>query len=82
MHEVHKAGLTGRVARLMIPFALVSLVLAAAIIASPQVAPVNIEPPTITGTPRVGEALTAQNGNLVEQPDRVSLSVAALQCRR
>jgi hypothetical protein len=55
-------------ARLLIPSALVSLVLAAAIMASPQVPPVNIEPPTITGTPRVGEALTAQNGTWSNSP--------------
>jgi hypothetical protein len=57
-----------RMARLLIPSALVSLVLAAAVTASPQVAPVNVEPPTITGTARVGEALTANNGTWANSP--------------
>ncbi|MGI8478958.1 MAG: hypothetical protein ACR2M2_03735 [Gaiellaceae bacterium] len=48
--------------------ALAFLVLVAAATAAPQVAPVNIEPPTITGTPRVGEALTAQNGTWQNNP--------------
>ena len=44
------------------------LVLVAAATAAPKVAPVNIEPPTITGTPRVGEVLTAQNGTWQNSP--------------
>ena len=68
MSEIHKTGLARRMARLLIPSALVSLVLAAAVMASPQVAPVNIEPPTITGTARVGEPLTAQNGTWENSP--------------
>ena len=68
MREIHKAGLTRRMSRLLIPSALVSLVLAAAVMASSQVAPVNIESPTITGTPRAGEALTAQNGTWTGNP--------------
>ncbi len=62
MREIHNARRARRMSRLLIPFALVSMVLAGALAASPQVAPVNIESPTITGTARVGEALTAQNG--------------------
>ena len=68
MREIHKARCARRMSRLFIPAALVSLVLAAAVTASPQVAPVNVEPPTITGTPRVGEALTAQNGTWQNSP--------------
>jgi hypothetical protein len=48
--------------------ALAALVLAAAPRAAMQVAPVNVEPPAITGTPRVGEALTAQNGTWENSP--------------
>src|SRR4026209_2954301 len=46
----------------LIPGALVGLVIAAAAMASPAAAPVNVDPPRITGTARQGEALTAQNG--------------------
>ena len=40
----------------------------AAAIGSPTVAPVNIDPPTITGTARVGEVLTARNGTWDNAP--------------
>ena len=43
-------------------------VLATAAPAAPQVAPVNVDPPTITGTARVGESLTAQNGSWDNSP--------------
>ena len=36
--------------------------------AAPRVAPVNIDPPTITGTPRAGEVVTAQNGTWDNSP--------------
>jgi opacity protein-like surface antigen len=45
-----------------------ALVVVAAASAAQQVAPVNVEPPTITGTARVGEALTAQNGTWENSP--------------
>jgi hypothetical protein len=45
-----------------------ALVVVAAASAAPQVAPVNVEPPTITGTARVGELLTAQNGTWENSP--------------
>ena len=48
--------------------ALATLVVAAAAMASPTVAPVNIDPPTITGTARQGEVLTAQNGTWENSP--------------
>jgi hypothetical protein len=44
------------------------LVLITAATGATQVAPVNVDPPTITGTPRVGEALTAQNGTWSNSP--------------
>ena len=54
--------------RWLIPGTLVALVLAAAAVASPAAAPVNVDPPTITGTARQGEALTAQNGTWDNSP--------------
>ncbi|CAN5137185.1 hypothetical protein BH20ACT13_BH20ACT13_07740 [soil metagenome] len=52
---------TGKAAAVtgLLTAALAFLVLGTAATAAPQVAPVNVEPPTITGTARVGEALTA-----------------------
>jgi hypothetical protein len=47
---------------------LTALVIAAAATASPAAAPVNVDPPTITGTARQGEALTAQNGTWDNSP--------------
>ena len=44
------------------------LVAVAAVQASPTAAPVNIDPPTITGTARAGEVLTAQNGTWENSP--------------
>ena len=54
--------------RRLIPAALASLVVAAAAMASSAVAPVNIDPPTVTGTARQGEVLTAQNGTWENSP--------------
>lgn len=44
------------------------LVLIAATAAATQAAPVNTDPPTITGSPRVGEVLTAHNGTWENSP--------------
>jgi hypothetical protein len=52
----------------LIAAALATLVVAAAAMASPAVAPVNIDPPTVTGTARQGEVLTAQNGTWENTP--------------
>jgi large repetitive protein len=48
--------------------AMAALVVGAAAIAAPRVAPINVEPPTITGTARVGEALSARNGTWANAP--------------
>jgi hypothetical protein len=48
--------------------ALWALIAVAAVQASPTAAPVNIDPPTITGTARAGELLTAQNGTWENSP--------------
>jgi hypothetical protein len=48
--------------------AVIGLVVAAAASGATQVAPVNVEPPTITGTPRAGEVLSAQNGTWQNNP--------------
>jgi hypothetical protein len=45
-----------------------ALVVVAAVSAAPRVAPVNVEPPTITGTAQVGELLTAQDGTWDNSP--------------
>jgi hypothetical protein len=48
--------------------AMAALVVVAAASAATNEAPINIESPTITGTARVGEALTARNGTWTNAP--------------
>jgi hypothetical protein len=64
----HKTTTRASVLRRGLIPALATLVVAAAAMASPTVAPVNIDPPTITGTARQGEVLTAQNGTWENSP--------------
>ncbi len=52
----------------VLSLSLALLVVVAAGNAAPLLAPVNVEPPTVTGTARVGEALTAQNGTWENSP--------------
>ena len=59
---------TGAVAVLTAVSALVSVALAGVGTAAPLAPPVNTEAPTITGTPRVGNTLTAQNGTWQNSP--------------
>jgi hypothetical protein len=59
---------TSVVAGWVLATVLSSLVVAAAALAGQQAAPVNVEPPTITGTAQVGELLTAQNGTWDNSP--------------
>jgi hypothetical protein len=58
------AALLGLVASV----ALGALVIGSAARAAPQLAPLNVDPPTVTGIARVGEALTAHNGTWENSP--------------
>ena len=52
----------------LLSVALLFLIAVGAVQAAPAAAPVNIDLPTITGTPRVGEVLTANNGTWDNAP--------------
>ena len=67
MTRERKARVTARSVALL-GAALLPLIGVAAAHGSPSAAPVNIDPPTISGTPRVGEALTANNGTWENAP--------------
>jgi hypothetical protein len=56
------------------------LIVAAAASSAVAAAPVNVEPPTITGTARVGEALTAHNGTWDNTP--TSYAYRWLRCNQ
>jgi hypothetical protein len=58
----------GWVAALIATAAVAYMAIAGAGSAAPQAVPVNVDPPTITGTARVGEVLTAQNGTWENSP--------------
>jgi hypothetical protein len=65
---------------LTLKLSLAGLVVAAAATAAPAAAPVNVEPPTVTGTTRVGEALTAQRGSWDNAP--TAFAYRWLRCNR
>jgi hypothetical protein len=67
MTRERKARVTARTG-VVLSAALWVLIGIAAANGSPSVAPVNIDLPTISGTPRVGEALTANNGTWDNAP--------------
>jgi hypothetical protein len=62
MTKTHKTASFAAAVGAITSAALAALIIASATKAKPQLAPVNIDPPTITGTARVGEVLTAHNG--------------------
>jgi hypothetical protein len=68
MFRAHKTTGVASVLGLLASVALGALVIGTAAKAAPQLAPVNIDPPTVTGTARVGEALTAHNGTWENGP--------------
>jgi hypothetical protein len=68
MTKTHKTARVAGIIGLLASSALAFLVLGVTATAAPQVAPVNTAPPTITGTARVGETLTAQNGTWENSP--------------
>ena len=79
MTQERKARWTVRTG-VLLSAALWMLIGVAAAIASPAVAPVNVDPPTITGTARVGEVLTARNGTWDNAP--TSYRYRWLRCNR
>ena len=64
----------------LVPLALAALVIASAAFAAPSTAPVNVDPPTVTGTTRVGEALTAHRGTWDNAP--TAYAYRWLRCNR
>ena len=67
MTQERKARVTARTG-VVLSAALWVLIGVAAAYGSPSAAPVNVDPPTISGTPRVGEVLTADNGTWDNAP--------------
>jgi hypothetical protein len=68
MSKTHKTASIAAALGFLAAAALVGLVLIAGTNAAAQAAPVNIDPPMITGTARVGEQLTAHNGTWQNSP--------------
>lgn len=67
MTRERKTRLTARIG-VLLSATLWILIGVAAALAAPSVPPVNIDPPTISGTPRVGEALSANRGTWDNAP--------------
>jgi hypothetical protein len=67
MTQERKKRLTAR-AGVLLSATLWLLIGVVAAYAAPSAPPVNVDPPTITGTPRVGEALTANRGTWDNAP--------------
>jgi hypothetical protein len=80
MTKTHKTVSAAALVGLIASAALVVLVVVSAAVAAPQAAPVNVEPPTITGTTRVGEVLTARNGTWDNSP--TEFQYRWLRCNR
>ena len=68
MRTLHSTLRPSRVLLLATASALVYVAISGASSAATQAAPVNIDPPTVTGTARVGELFTAQNGTWDNSP--------------
>ncbi len=68
MTKTHKTATASASVGFLASAALAVLIIVAAATAAPQAPPVNVDPPTITGTPRAGEVLTAQNGTWDNSP--------------
>ena len=68
MTKTHRTASLAAAVGVIASVALAALVVAAATKASPQLAPVNLDPPTVTGTAREGELLTAHNGTWENSP--------------
>ena len=77
MTQERKTRLVAR-GGVLLSAALWLLIAVAAVQASPTAAPVNIDPPTITGTARVGEVADRTERHVGKQSDNVPVPLAAL----
>ncbi len=72
MSKTHKTASVAACTGFLASAALVALVAIAGTNAATRAAPVNVDPPTITGTPRVGQVLTAHDGTWDNDPTEFS----------